>query len=105
MSKFNDATKENAERAVGSALLFRESPHGGSYGNGIDRRRAKGLAAEHLDGEQLYELLMDVAMRAGEHAQEEIRHQRYRIVTRVRELAETTDSLSLHRFIEHEAKS
>ena len=97
--------KRAAELAVGSALLFRKSPNGGSHGRGLDQKRASTLADEGLTGEELYALLLDVAKRAGELAEGQALDMRYRIVDEVRRLAEASDSLSLHRFIEKEAKA
>ena len=96
------AFEATAIRAVGSALLFRQSPTGGSYGEDIDKKRANRLAEERLDGEALYALLLDVALRAAKAAEHESNTLRWRIVTEVQRLAETSDSLSLHRFIDKE---
>jgi hypothetical protein len=90
-----------AKYAVGAALLFRVSKSGGSYGSPIDELRANDAAARGMSGDELYALLLDVANRATEDAAREAEQQRYHIISEVRRLAEISDSLSLHRFIEN----
>ena len=92
--------EDEAKRAVGTALLFRVSRGGGSHGHGMDERRANDLAAEHLDGDALYELLLDVARRAAADADREAAWARSRIIDEARKVAVRSDSLSLHRFVE-----
>lgn len=91
---------EVAVRAVGAALLFRESRNGGSFGAGIDEARAARVADDRLDGLELYALLLDVANRAVERSESEARFFKADVVREVKKLAERTDSLTLHRFIE-----
>lgn len=100
-----DNFERTARTAVGSVLLFRESRGGGSHGGHdyeMDKARASRVAAENLDGPALYDLLLDVAKKAAERAEQEAMLQRSHIVHEVRRLAEATDSMTLWRFIEKE---
>jgi hypothetical protein len=96
--------EEIAKRAVGVELLLHTSPGGGSHGNGIDEQRADLLAAERLDGEALYALMLNIANAAAKDTERYASSRSRRIIEHVRRLAEKTDSLALHRFIEAEAK-
>ncbi|WP_217181595.1 hypothetical protein [Streptomyces sp. AC495_CC817] len=95
--------RTRAQSAAGFALLHHVNPRGGgSCSNRIDAARAEKVA-QNITGPELLALLIDAAERGGEDARRESSFQRARIVDEVRRLAEITDSLALHRFIEKEA--
>lgn len=100
MSESNDRFQEAARHAVGSVLLFRENPRGGSYGDDLDKKRATRIAESHPDGDELYALLLAVAEKAAEEARSAHLFAKASLIHEVSRLAESTDSLSLHRFIE-----
>ncbi len=89
-----------AKHAVGESLLFRISTSGGSSGDGIDEHRAADIAAEGINGEDLYELLIDVARRATEDAEREVYWMKQRLLEGAAAVAEKSDSLTMHRFVE-----
>lgn len=88
-----------ARAAVGSALLFRVSPRGGSYGGIDDTRRAADLAKEQLSGEEMHAFLLDVAAKAAESAKEVSDRLRWQLIREAKATAVRSDSLSLHQFV------
>lgn len=98
-----DAFEDVAREAVGTVLLFRVSPKGGSHGSkstnyAIDRGRADNVGS--LTGAELYDLLLAVARRACEEAERQSDWERHSIVRAAKDVAEKSDSLTLWRFIE-----
>ncbi|WIE81252.1 hypothetical protein [Curtobacterium sp. MCSS17_016] len=95
----NPVVERVARDAVGSSLLFRLSPGGGSSGYGIDERRAADIAKGGIDGDALYELLLDVARRAADEVEREVVWAKRRMLEGASAVAEKSDSLTLHRFV------
>ncbi|WIB65276.1 hypothetical protein [Curtobacterium sp. MCBD17_040] len=89
-----------AKHAVGSALLFRISRSGGNLGYGVDEARAAKIATDGIGGEELYELLLDVARRAAGEVDQDLGWIERRLLEGAQEVAEKSDSLSLHRYVE-----
>lgn len=92
-----------AQSVAGSVLLWHTSRGGGSSGPGIDEQRAEKVA-ESITGADLLALLTRAAEEGAADRWNEAHFARWRMVDEVRRLAATTDSLSLHRFIEREEK-
>lgn len=89
--------------AAGAALLFHVSSSGGSHGPGIDEARAEAVAKK-INGPELLALLENAAREGAEDADRRLSFGRARIIDEVRRLAEKSDSLALHLFIEKEAR-
>lgn len=96
----NHTVETAAKHAVGASLLFRISRTGGNLGYGADERRAAKIAHDGIDGEKLYELLLDVARRAADEVERELDWMKQRLLEGAAGVAERSDSLSLHRFVE-----
>jgi len=100
----SEAQKERldkvAVRSVGHTLLFHFSPRGGSYGNDLDLKRATKLVQDGISGEELHALFLDVAREAAAAAFSELSFMQHRFIDEARVIAERSDSLSLHQFIE-----
>lgn len=94
--------EDRAHSAAGSALLHHVSPRGGSFGASIDPQRAEQVA-QTITGPELLALLVDTATRAMEDAEGARSSDRYRLLDGIRNLAETADSLAVHRFYERES--
>lgn len=96
----NPMVEKAARHAVGGSLLFRISRTGGNVGHGADERRAAKIATDGIGGEELYELLLDVARRAAEEVERNVHWVKQRMLQGASAVAENSDSLSLHRFVE-----
>jgi hypothetical protein len=96
----NHTVETAAKHAVGASLLFRISRTGGSLGYGADERRAAKIATDGIGGEELYELLLDVARRAADEVERELEWMKQRLLEGASDVAERSDSLSLHRFVQ-----
>lgn len=100
----SEAQKERLDKAaissVGHALLFHFSPRGGSYGGDLDIKRAAKLVEDGISGEELHAFLIDVARETAAEAFSELSRMQQRFIEEARVIAERSDSLSLHQFIE-----
>lgn len=102
MTRHIDSEGIVSEGIVGKVLLFRESPKGGSHSESISRHRVARMLDDGIGPDELYDLLIQVAVEAGRDFEHMCVEAHQRLFARFERAAKVSDSLSLHAFVQRE---